>query len=262
MGTRFLLFSFLVCLLFCISCTPTNKIAYFQNAKDTTYRQSLKVIDAPLQNNDFISISISSANAEASAAFNPISNAAGEKTGAGAVKGGFQYVGYLINSDGKIELPILGYIQAAGLTKKQLKENITNTLLKRQLLIDPIVDIKFLNFEVTIMGEVAGPTVINVPSEKISLIKALAMAGDLTIYGRRDNVMLIREEDGVRKTTHINLTSADFLNSEYYYLRPNDIVYVEPNKNKVAQSGRGQQILPLVITSVSFLFLILDKVIK
>ena len=205
--------------------------------------------------------SISSASPEASAIFNPIINAAGEKTAAGNGKNA-QYVGYLIDSDGQIELPVLGKISAAGLTKKQLKENLTSTLLTRKLLVDPLVDIRFLNFEVTILGEVGGPTVISVPSEKISLIKALGIAGDLTIFGRRDNVLLIREEDGVRKTKHINLTSADFLNSEYYYLKPNDVVYVEPNKSKIAMTGRSQQVLPLVITGISMFFLIFDKVIK
>lgn len=129
-------------------------------------------------------------------------------------------------------------------------------------MVNPIVDIRLLNFEVTVLGEVANPAVITVPSEKISLVKALGMAGDITIYGKKDNVLLIREENGVRKTRHINLNSSDFLNSEYYYLHPNDVVYVEPNKAKVAVSGRSQQVLPLVLTSVSILVFVLDKVIK
>jgi polysaccharide biosynthesis/export protein len=261
MGTRIILFTSLVCLLFCVSCTTTNKIAYFQNAYDTTYKQMLGTTEVPLQTNDFISISISSADAEASAQFNPIMNAAGEKTANAAAKGA-QYIGYLINSDGNIQLPLLGNIKAAGLTKKQLKDYITTKILTSKLLIEPLVDIRFLNFEVTVLGEVQSPTVVTVPSEKISLLKAIGMAGDITIYGKKDNVLLIREEGGVRKTRHINLNSADFLNSEYYYLKPNDIVYVEPNKAKVAISGRSQQVLPLVLTSVSILVFVLDKVIK
>jgi polysaccharide export outer membrane protein len=260
MGTRILLFTSAVCLLLCASCTTTNKVAYFQNGQGAVYNKTMKTIEAPLQNNNFISISISSLDAEASAMFNPISNAAGEKTAND--KKVTQYVGYLINTDGNIEIPLLGVIKAAGLTKKQLKEYITNLILTKKLLVQPLVDIRFVNFEVTILGEVAQPTVITVPSEKISLVKALGMAGDMTIYGRRDNVLLIREEDGVRKTTHIDLTSADFLNSDYYYLRPNDVVYVEPNKVKVAVSGRSQQLIPVILTSASLLFLVLDKLIK
>jgi polysaccharide export outer membrane protein len=251
MGTRILLFTSVICLLLCASCTTSSKVAYFQNAQDTTYKQTLGSIEAPLQKNDFISIAISSANAAASEIFNPIAGA-NERTANGAAKNA-QYIGYLINSEGNIEIPVLGKITAAGQTKTQLKNTITKTILDKKLLIDPIVDIRFLNFEVTILGEVASPTVISVPSEKISLIKALGMAGDLTIYGKRENVLLIREEDGIRKTRHINLNSSDFLNSEYYYLKPNDVVAI---------SGRSQQVLPLVLTSVSILVFVLDKVIK
>ena len=266
MGTRILLFTSVVCLLLCASCTTSNKVAYFQNAQDTTYRQMLETIEAPLQKNDFINISISSLNADASAIFNPLNNDVdkgnpNDKASVSKARGQ-QYVGYLISNEGTIEIPMLGKITAAGKTKKQLKEEITNSILSKKLLVEPIVDIRFLNFEVTVLGEVATPTVINVPSEKISLVKALGMAGDLTIYGRRENVLLIREENGVRKTKHINLNSSDFLNSEYYYLKPNDVVYVEPNKAKVAVSGNSQRVLPLVISSISILVLVLDKVIK
>lgn len=260
MGTRILLFTSVICLLLCASCTTSNKVAYFQNAQDTTYKRMLVSVEAPLQKNDFISIAISSANAAASEIFNPIAGNA-ENTATASGKNA-KYVGYLINSEGNVEIPILGKITAAGVTKTQLKNYITKAILDKKLLIDPIVDIRLLNFEVTILGEVSTPTVISVPSEKISLIKALGMAGDLTIYGKRENVLLIREEDGVRKTRHINLNSSDFLNSEYYYLKPNDVVYVEPNKAKVAVSGRSQQVLPLVLTSVSILVFVLDKVIK
>lgn len=260
MGTKNLFFSLMLCLLVFASCTTTNKVAYFQNAQDTTYKQMLGTVEAPLQSNDFIKISISSLNAAASSIFNPfpVTDTKTDNTKRDAE----QYVGYLISSDGYIEIPNLGKIKAAGLTKTQLKDLITKDILDKKLLVNPIVDIRYLNFQVTVLGEVASPSVITVPSEKISLVKALGMAGDITIYGKKDNVLLIREENGVRKTRHLNLNSSDFLNSEYYYLRPNDVVYVEPNRAKVAISGRSQQVLPLVLTSVSILVFVLDKVIK
>lgn len=251
MGTKFLLIISVLCTLICTSCTSTKDIAYFQNAQDTTYnKQVLNNIEAPLQKNDIVDITISSSSKEASADFN--------KTEVGFTES----KGYLINVDGNLQLPMLGNISAAGLTKKQLTEKITNLILAKGLLLNPIVEIRHLNFEITVMGEVNHPSVITVPSEHISFVKALSLAGDLTIYGKRDNVLLIREEDGVRKTRHINLNSSDFLNSEYYYLKPNDLIYVEPSKSKVFSSNLGLQILPIVITSVSFLFLVLDRVIK
>ncbi len=257
----------------CTSCGPTtNKITYFQNAQDTTYKmQDLKYIESPLQKNDFISIAISSLDQDASAMFNPMAsesdkNAGADKQRSPSKSKGTQFIGYLIDNDGNIELPYLGKIMAAGLTKKQLKEHITSLILTQKLLKDPIVDIRFLNFEVTILGEVTTPSVISVPDEKISLVKALAMVGDLTIYGKRENILLIREEGGVRKTRHINLNSSDFLNSEFYYLKPNDVVYVEPNKIKAevaTTSPRKQQWLPIIVTTASSLvFIVLAKYLK
>jgi polysaccharide biosynthesis/export protein len=260
MGTKNLFYVVVFCLFACTSCTTTNKVAYFQSTQDTTYRQMLGSVEAPFQQNDFISISISSASPEASAIFNPYTNPE-QKAAAGTAKNA-QYFGHLVDIDGYIELPVLGKIKAEGMTKTQLKNYILKTILDKKMLIDPIVDIRHGNFEVTIMGEVGNPSVINVASEKISLVKALAMAGDLTIYGRRDNILLIREEGGARKTRHLNINSGDFLNSEFYYLKPNDVVYVEPNKTKIAVTGRSQQILPLVLTGISILVLVMDRVFK
>ncbi len=263
MGTKHLFFYLTVIVFTSLitSCSTTNKVAYFQNTQDTTYKQAIGAIEAPLENNNFLKISISSLSSAAAAIFNPFPPENDPKTENAKAEGG-SYVGYLISQDGYIEIPNLGKIKAAGKTKTQLKNFITKEILDKKLLLDPIVEIRFLNFEVTILGEVASPSVITVPSEKISLVKALGMAGDITIYGKKDNVLLIREENGVRKTRHINLNSSDFLNSEYYYLHPNDVVYVEPNKAKVAVSGRSQQVLPLVLTSVSILVFVLDKVIQ
>ncbi len=262
MGTRFLFIASLFCTVVFASCTTTNKVAYFQNANDTAYKQMLGNIEAPLEANDFINISIISAkNADAASIFSSLPR--NEKANPAPVQAkNLNYEGYLISADGYIEIPNLGKIKAAGITKTQLKNNITKAILDTKLILEPMVDIRRLNFEVTVLGEVQNPTVISVPSEKISLVKALGMAGDLTIYGKRENVLLIREEAGVRKTRHIDLTSSNFLNSEFYYLRPNDVIYVEPNKSKVAVSGRTQQVLPLALSGLTILVFVLDKVIK
>jgi polysaccharide export outer membrane protein len=242
------------------SCTTTKNTVYFRNVSDTTYLQRGTEFVTPIHENDILSITISSLNAEASAMFNPHDNNNSRST---TVTGNNNEVGgYLVNTDGTIQLPVLGNIKAAGLTKKELKDNITNLILAKKLLVDPLVEIRFLNYEVTVLGEVAKPTVITVPSEKISLLKAIGLAGDLTIYGIRDNVLLIREEDGKRKTRHINLNSSDFFNSPYYYLQPNDVVYVQPNKAKVASATRSSQLLPVIITGLSVVAIVLDRVIK
>ena len=258
--TRILLCVFIIIQIVFLdmSCISARKTVYFYDVKDTTFLQRGTAIQTPIHENDILSISITSLNPEATAVFNrPNDFVSRSTTATGAAS---QSSGYLVNTDGYIQLPILGNIKAAGLTKNQLKDNITNTILAKKLLIDPIVDIRYLNFEVTVIGEVARPTVITVPSEKISLIKAIGLAGDLTIYGKRENVLLIREEDGKKITRHINLNSSDFFNSPYYYLKPNDVVYVEPNKARVASATRTQQLLPIILSSLSIIVIVLDRV--
>ena len=246
------------CLLTLVSCINTKKAVYFYNVPDTTFIQRGPNMETPIQKNDILGITISSLNAEASAIFNPPNNnnqRSTTVTGSSAEPGG-----YLVTDDGTIQLPVLGNIKAAGLSKKELKDNITNIILTKKLLIDPLVEIRFLNYEVTVLGEVAKPTVITVPSEKISLLKALGLAGDLTIYGKRDNVLLIREENGQKKTHRIDLNSSNFFTSPYYYLQPNDVIYVQPNKSKVASAGRTQQLLPIILSSLSIVVVVLDRV--
>ena len=254
------LFCFLFGAILITSCTNTKKIVYFNNVQDTTFYSGNIEKQNPIEPNDILSITITSLNALASADFNLQNNnisRATTVTGANSEPGG-----YLVNADGTIDMPMLGSIKAAGLTKNQLKENITNSILSKKLLVDPIVDIRYLNFEVTVLGEVAKPTVITVPNEKISMLKAIGLAGDLTIYGKRDNVLLIREESGKKITRHIDLNSSNFFNSPYYYLQPNDVIYVEPNKQKAATAIRNPQILPIIFSALSVVAIVIDRVVK
>lgn len=259
---RYINFFLLISIVICSSsCANTKKSTYFLNASDTTIKSRLEDAASPvIQKNDILSVTITSLNAEASAIFN-ISNNSSSST-VTSVGGNQVATGYLVNSDGFIQLPILGNILVAGSTSKEVKELITRTLLQKKLLIDPIVTIHHLNYEVTVIGEVGKPTVINVPSEKISLLKALGLAGDITIYGRKENVLLIREISGKRQVRRIDLNSADFLTSPYYYLQPNDVVYVEANKNKVAASSAVKQTLPILLSGISIILLTLDRIIR
>ncbi|HEY5463308.1 MAG TPA: polysaccharide biosynthesis/export family protein [Hanamia sp.] len=251
----------LCCILFIVflftSCANTKKVVYFNNVPDKTFTSGNTEKQTPIRPNDILSIVISSANAEASVPFNLQNNnisRATTVTGSNTESGG-----YLVNADGNIDMPMLGAIKAAGFTKSQLKENIVNLILSKKLLVDPIVDIRYLNFEVTVLGEVAKPTVITVPNEKISLLKAIGLAGDLTIYGKRDNVLLIREENGEKITRHIDLNSSDFFNSPYYYLQPNDVIYVEPNRQKAVTAVRNPNILPIIFSALSVIAIIIDR---
>ncbi len=240
------------------SCTVSQQsTTYFSGSGDTTLILKTDDVEPIIQKNDILSIYISSLNPEASAVFNaPNLLATSSSTTSGSSSAG----GYLVNTDGNIQLPILGTIKASGITKKQLKADITNLILDKKLLIDPIITIRHLNYEVTIIGEVGKPIVINVPNEKISLLKALGIAGDITVYGKKDNVMLVREVEGKRKVKRIDLNDKSFLSSNYYYLQPNDIVYVEANKWKVINANRNQQLLSSILSGLSIIALVITTI--
>lgn len=224
------------------SCTNVKKVIYLPNVKDGAV-PSNAVPESVIQKNDILSINVSSLNPEATAIFNS-PNTGGANTGAAPI-------GYLVNAEGNIQFPILGNIKAEGLTKNQLKNNIAKALVDAKQLIDPIVSIRFINFRVTVLGEVNHPTVVTVPNEKISLLEAIGLAGDLTIYGKRQNVMIIREERDQKVIKRINLNSDELLSSPYYYLQSNDIVYVEPTKAKIASASQGIQWIGVVLSALS-----------
>jgi polysaccharide biosynthesis/export protein len=245
-----------------VSCTSTQKAIYFYNMKDTTVLSTGgSENDNVIQKSAILSVQVTSLSEEASKIFNvnnTFSINAATATGSNA-----SYTGYLVNSDGNIQMPMLGNVRAAGLTKKELRESITKIITDKKLLLEPIVTVRLLNFEVTVVGEVSKPTVITVPSEKISLLKALGLAGDITIYGNRENVLLIRENEGKKTVRRINLNDGSFIvSSPYYYLQPNDVVYVESNKDKVASVSRNRVILPSVLSVMSIAALITVTLIR
>jgi polysaccharide biosynthesis/export protein len=246
------------------SCHTTKAPIYFNNIRDTLFKGTGYNVESIIRPNDLLTINVTSLNPEASVIFNapivgqsnlPASNTASNVTAPG------QATGYLVNNDGFVQLPVLGNLKAAGLTKSQLKDNITKELVDRKLLVDPIVTIRFTNFRVTILGEVARPTVVNVPSEKISILEAIGLAGDLTIYAKRDNVVLIREEEGTKIVRRLNLNATDIFTSPYYYLKSNDIIYAEPNENRIAMTSETRQLLPIVLSALTLIVIFLDRLI-
>jgi polysaccharide biosynthesis/export protein len=242
------------------SCASTKESVYFYGQNDTTLANRLSSLEYPIQNNDLLSISVSSLNPEATAVFNTpnVSSVIYSPSTGGYI----QSSGYLVNSEGNVQFPILGNVKASGLTKAQLRKEITDELGKRKLLVDPIVQIRHLNFRVTVLGEVGRPTVIPVPNEKITLLEAIGLAGDLTIYARRDNVMVIREANNQKVIKRLNLNSKEIFTSPYYYLLPNDIVYVEPNETKVASASNTRLWLPVVLSGLTLAAVILEIIVN
>ena len=230
------------------SCVNSREAVYFNNVPD----QALNINpdeDQKIVPSDLLAITVTSLNPDASMMFNTNSVSISAAT-----------PGYLVDKEGYIQFPVLGKLKVSELTKKQLTDSLRNTLAEKKLLVDPVVTIRYLNFRVTVLGEVQKPTVVLVPNEKISLLEALGMAGDLTIYARRDNVTLIRDEDGKRMIKRINLNNGEIFNSPYYYLKSNDIVYVEPNKVKIASATPLRQNLPIILSSLSLLAIIFTRI--
>lgn len=231
---------FALMILMLASCASSKKVAYFQNAVDGVVKRSEGLYDAKIMPKDILTITVSTTNPEAATPFNlTISNtlnATGQMySGSGVLQT------YLVDNNGEIEYPVIGKIKVAGLTKNECQE-LVKSKIKAFLAEDedPIVTVRMSSYRVTIIGEVRSPGVIPVGTEKMSILEALASAGDLTIYGKRDNVMLIREEANGQKTVHrLNLNDANIISSPYYYLQQNDIVYVEPNGVQAKNSAIG-----------------------
>ena len=145
--------------------------------------------------------------------------------------------GYTINKDGDIDFPVLGHIHVAGMTRAEIASYIKEELVSKNLVKDPVVTVEFMNLTVSVLGEVANPGRFNIDKDKLTLLDALSMAGDLTVYGKRENVLVQREENGKQTLYQVNLNSGyDLYASPVYYLQQNDIVYVEPNSMKARQA--------------------------
>jgi polysaccharide export outer membrane protein len=248
-----------VSILFSTSCS-TKKVIYFDGIDNVTIKSKFPPnIESIIQINDLLSITVSSANPAASAIFNA-PNESTPTTSSATSFGNTLTIGYLVNLDGDILFPVLGTIHAQGLTKSQLRVLLTKQLVDTKQLIDPIVTIRQLNFRVSVLGEVAKPGVYTTPNEKISMLEALSFAGDITIYGKKNNVLLIREDDkGDKMIVRIDLTSSNLFTSPYYYLKSNDVIYVEPSQNR-EKKERFAQVTPIILSVVSLLIITISAI--
>jgi len=247
-----------VCLTFG-SCGSSKHIAYFQNADSISLAASKGLFDARIMPKDLLTITVSATDPKAAMPFNlSVSNTLNSKGQLYSGSGSLQT--YLVDNEGYINFPVVGQIYVGGLTKRECESRIREKILPYMASTEnPIVTVKMASFKVTVAGEVKSPGVFNVDQEKISVIEALARAGDLTIYGKRENVLLIREDATGEKSIHrINLNDANIINSPYFYLQQNDYLYVEPNKVQAQNSAIGSSVtiwfsVLSVVTSVASL---------
>lgn len=221
----------------CTSCASSKKVVYLQDVVPLKQQVIEQKYEVYIHNDDLLAIMVNSKNPELALPFNMpmVTYQLGSQSAPQQ-----RVLGYLVDTNGDIDFPILGKLHVAGLTRLQLTDLIKQRLIEEDLIKDPIVTVQFLNYKVAVMGEVNRPGSFNISGDRITLLEALSMAGDLTIYGRRDRVAVIREKDGKRTILFHDLRSADIFNSPCYYLQQNDIVYVEPNKSKAGQSEINQ----------------------
>lgn len=265
-------YSFFIALLYLAiwggasSCVSPKSIVYFQgDTLATSYHEAVKRFVPTIEPNDLLAVVVGSLSNEANEIFN-IPNSftttnTNYSTGAGGAK--VQPLGYLVDASGFIEVPLAGKIKVGGLRTSVAADTIRVHLL--QYLKEPSIVVRNINFKVSILGEIVRPAIYVIPDETITLPEIMSLAGDLTIYGRRDNVLIIREENGVRNYARLDLTSRDIFNSPYYYVHKNDIIYVEPVKTRLAATDRRQQLVPVIasiiggISTLGILILNLSK---
>lgn len=239
------------------SCNSSKNVLYMQDARINQEEPIVNINDIKVQPRDQLSINVSCKEPEVAALFNLMQTSKQLGSQGGATTMG-NSVPYTVDSYGDINFPVLGKIHIAGLTRQEISEKIANMLIQGDWVNDPIVTVEFVNLHFSVLGEVGAPGNYSITNDKITLLEALSMAGDLSIFGKRD-IMVIREVDGKRVKYKVDLRSDDLFNSPVFYLRQNDVVYVEPNHVRAGQSTVNEnnfKSVSLWISLASFLMTI------
>lgn len=235
----------LMSILFMSSCAQVKNIAYFQKVESTALslknqQNSIGLYEAHIKPKDLLSITVVSSEPEASRMYNLIVPQIAEPTNQNSLFSQPTLQTYLVDNDGNIDFPVFGKIKVEGLTRNELESMLQKKLAFAFTKESPIITIRFTNYSVNILGEVLKPGKFETNNDRLTIFEGLALAGDLTIYGRRDNVKVLREKaDGTKEYITLNLNDKNIIYSSAYYLEQNDVVYVEPNKSKSRSSNYG-----------------------
>jgi len=238
------------------SCKGYKEVAYFQNLKgqDLIEEEIKNYPPIKIQRDDILDITVTSRNPEATALYN--SNAASSASSGGKSSGSGS-PGYLVDQNGTIQLPSLGAVKVEGLTTAEARILIQEKLTT--YLTEPIVNLRITNFKISIIGDVGSPGVYPIQSEKVTVVEALSMAGDLTITAMRKNILLVRESGGKRQYVRLNLKDKEIFNSPYFYLQPNDALYIQPTDAKYAAVDTFTRNIGLVLSVISIGLVILTQ---
>lgn len=229
------------CTLLMASCTSYKNVPYLQNPEAVNdFQEILPMYDAKIMPKDLLTITVNTSDPEASAPYNLVVQTSMNAAQSRSLTTQPMLQQYLVSNEGTIDFPVLGRLNVMGLTKGQA-EDLIREKLAPHFTETPIVTVRMSNYKISVLGEVARPGTFTVSNEKVNIFEALAMAGDLTVWGLRDDVKLIREDaKGKRQIISLNLNNAEVVTGPYYYLQQNDILYVTPNETKAKNSDIGQ----------------------
>jgi polysaccharide export outer membrane protein len=250
-----IIFVLLVLLFF--SCASRKDSVYYQNIDTMSAPEKQNSYEIKIQADDLLTIIVSADDPETAIPFNLSTISMPSTTNAMASRGQESMQAYLVDVNGMIDFPILGKLKVGGLSRTEVMQLLEAKIAK--YIHNPIINLRLMNFKVSVQGEVTVPGTYSLASDRVTLIEALSMAKDLTVYGRRDNVLIIREVNGVKTFNRVDITKADFIHSPFYYLAQNDVVYVEPNKTKIngaavgANTGVIISVTSLLITLITLI---------
>lgn len=255
MPMKQIFYAFIVVILFSACSTAKYKqVTYFNDLTDsnTVVQRIENYNPLKIQKDDILAITVSSLNTEASAIFN-MGNTSSSQGGASSATANL----FTVNSNGEIQLPLIGSMKVVGLTTEEARILVQKALLS--FLKEPVVSLRLTNFKISVVGDVAKPGVYPVNSERVSVIDALGFAGDLSITAIRKNVLLIREVNGERKMVRLNLNSKELFNSPYFYLQNNDALYVQPSDAKYASVDTRYRNLSIGLSVISIIIVIISR---
>lgn len=250
---------FFILLLFS-SCSQKRNLVYFKDLPDSVAVQSAipQIPETKIQSGDILKITVSTLNPESNILFNNGTLQPSLEDNINNVRNQSAIEGYLVDQDGFISFPVIGQIKLQGFTREEARKEMVKQI--SSYVKDPIVNIRFLNFRITVIGEVKNPSTFTIPNEKVNILEAIGMAGDMTSFGKRDNILVIREEKGQRTMVRLDIGKQNIMNSPYFYLRQNDVVYIEPTKYRDPSADRTLRIVTAVAAAITAISLVITRI--
>lgn len=243
------------CLLLIIllsACAARRDLVYFSDLANTVSVNDQPGQEIRIRQNDIVNITMNSLSPESDALFANNKNVSADGT--------IKREGYRVNKSGMIHLPLIGDFKIEGMTIEEADIAIASELTKHVK--SPVVDVQILNFKITVIGEVNKPSTFIIPDEKVNILEALGLAGDMTVYGKRERVLIIRSEGNSKTIKKLNLNNKEILSSPYFYLKQNDIVYVEPDRSKAVEYSQNTRLMPLITAAISALAVLAAVLLK